>query len=200
MTTTTRMGLLGASGAACLAATIIAFHVLQPELDPTRHYVSEYAYGTGGWIFTVGYVAAGVGAFLSAWAFASAIAGWRAFAAAACLGLVGVGLVVTGVTRIDLAGANGTIVSTASGQAHELAGYIAILGLLPGSILAATALGHSGDPAAARWGWFLAAAAIIGFLAVMVAQRLDAVGVGQRIFLAAALAWFAWVGVHTARA
>lgn len=190
-----RFGMAGAAGAVALAVILAAFHAIQPGLSPTEHFVSEYAYGALGWLFTVGYCLAGLGTLLSAWALAAGAGGWRGRTSAACLVLVGLGLVGTGVTRIDLAGPDGTIVSTASGQAHELAGYLAIVGMIPGAFLVASAIARDPSSAGSRTtARLLAVGVLAGFLLVIAAQRIDLPGLGQRLFLVAALSWLAWLG------
>jgi len=196
MTRTNTLAGVGAAAALYLAATLLVMHAIQPDLNPATHYVSEYAHGDLGWLVMAGYVVAAVGALAIAWSALSTLSGRWAVASAACLALVG--LVATGLTRIDVAQADGTVVSTASGMAHELAGYVMFLGLIPGAFILSGAFRR--DPllvratfAARLFAWGL----VITFvLAIMVFQRLELVGVGQRVFLVTWLSWLVFVALE----
>jgi len=198
MTRTNTLAGVGAAAALYLAATLLVMHAIQPDLNPATHYVSEYAHGDLGWLVMAGYVVAAVGALAIAWSALSTLSGRWAVASAACLALVGLGLVATGLTRIDVAQADGTVVSTASGMAHELAGYVMFLGLIPGAFILSGAFRR--DPllvratfAARLFAWGL----VITFvLAIMVFQRLELVGVGQRVFLVTWLSWLVFVALE----
>jgi Protein of unknown function (DUF998) len=192
-----RLALLASGAAAFLAGVGVAMHAIQPDLDPARHYVSEYAHGELGWLVTVGYVAAGVATLVLAWQLVAGLgrARWP-LAAAACLALVSIGLVATGVTRIDLAQPDGSVISTASGTAHELAGYIAILGLLPGAFVVSGAFRRDPRLVGVAGGARLLAWAILAtFAGVIAAQSLDLVGIGQRLFIGTWLAWLIYVSL-----
>jgi hypothetical protein len=198
MTRTNTLAGVGAAAALYLAATLLVMHAIQPDLNPATHYVSEYAHGDLGWLVMAGYVVAAVGALAIAWSALSTLSGRWAVASAACLALVGLGLAATGLTRIDVAQADGTVVSTASGMAHELAGYVMFLGLIPGAFILSGAFRR--DPllvratfAARLFAWGL----VITFvLAIMVFQRLELVGVGQRVFLVTWLSWLVFVALE----
>jgi hypothetical protein len=186
---------IGAVAAIYLALTLAAMHAVQPGLDPMQHYVSEYAYGSFGAWLQVGYVVAGAGVLLLAASVATWLAGSRwAAVTAASLVLVAAGLAATGITRIDVP--VGGDAATTSGTVHELAGYVAILGLLVGGFSLPAALGRAGRDrlavAARRYAWVVVGA-VVG---TIVLQRLNLVGLGQRIFLAGALSWLAWIGVQ----
>jgi hypothetical protein len=114
-----------------------------------------------------------------------------------CLALVGLGLIATGLTRIDVAQADGSAASTASGMAHELAGYVVFLGMIPGAFALSGAFRR--DPRLARaafaarlfaWGLVIALVLAVAF------QRLEMVGFGQRLFLAVWLSWLIFVGLQ----
>jgi len=186
---------IGALAVVVLALTLAAMHAVQPDLDPMRHYVSEYAYGPfGGWL-QVGYVVAAAGALLLALSVAAWLPGprWTAIVAASLV-LVAVGLAATGLTRIDVP-VDGNV-STTSGTFHELAGYVAILGLLVGGFGLAAALGRADRDRLAGVAWRYAGIVVVAVVATIVLQRLDLVGLGQRIFLAVALSWLVWVGMQ----
>jgi Protein of unknown function (DUF998) len=196
MRTTETMARVGAGAVIYLALTLAVMHAVQRELDPMTHYLSEYAYGSFGVWLQAGYVVAGLGVLLLAVSVVPRLPDSRLWSvvAAGALGLVATGLAATGLTRIDLP--VGGDVATTSGTLHELAGYVAILGLIVGGFSIAAALGRAGRPALAatgrRYVWIVVAAVI----ATIVLQRLDLVGLGQRIFLAVAFSWLVWVGIQ----
>jgi hypothetical protein len=192
---------IGAAAVLVLGLTLIAMHAIQPGLDPATQYVSEYAHGPFGWLVMVAYVAAGLGVLAIAWAARTTLSGTRTLALAICLALVGVGLIATGVTRIDLPAADGSVASTASGMAHELAGYVLFLGLIPGaSLVAATFRRDPRLSSAALPAWIFAGSIVITFIVAVMSLSLDLIGVGQRIFLATWIAWLIFVALHLSRA
>lgn len=198
----TLAAVIGTGAVAFLMIVLVAMHLIQPELSPIDHFVSEYAYGRLGWLVPWSYVLAGAGTLLMVWSLLARLGrtGW-AVASAGCLAVIGVGLVGTGLTRIDLAGADGALVVTGSGRLHELAGYVAILGLVAGSFVVPAAFRRDPDMANGtatlslfRWGL------LAGLVGVVLAQRLGSTGLGQRAFLAVALSWLIVVGVQLAGA
>jgi hypothetical protein len=201
MTRSATLAGIGAASVIYLVLTLIAMHAIQPGLNPATHYVSEYARGPFGWLVMVAYVAAGAGVLGVAWSAGSVLSGTRSLALAICLALVGVGLIATGVTRIDLPAADGSVTSTASGMAHELAGYVLFLGLLPGAFLVAATFRR--DPrlsSAALPAWIFAGSIVITFVVAVMSQSLDLLGVGQRILLTTWLAWLIFVALQLSRA
>jgi len=195
MTRSVNLARVGAAAVLFLGLTLIAMHAIQPGLDPSTHYVSEYAHGRFGWLVMVAYVMGGAGVLAIAWSAGSTLSGTRSVVLTACLALVGVGLIATGVTRIDLPGADGLVASTASGMAHELAGYVMFLGMIPGAFLVAAAFRR--DPrlsgGAAVPAWIFAGSIVFTFAVAVMSQSLDLIGVGQRIFLVTWLAWLLFV-------
>ena len=201
MTRSVNLAAIGAAAVVFLGLALVAMHAIQPSLDPATHYVSEYAYGQFGWLVMVAYVAAGAGVLGVAWSAGSVLSGTRSLALAICLALVGVGLIATGVTRIDLPAADGSVASTASGMAHELAGYVLFLGLIPGAFLVAATFRR--DPrlsSAALPAWIFAGSIVITFIVAVMSLSLDLIGVGQRIFLATWIAWLVFVALQLSSA
>jgi hypothetical protein len=201
MTRSVNLASIGAAAVLFLGLTLIAMHAIQAGLDPATHYVSEYTHGRFGWLVMVAYVAAGAGVLGVAWSAGSVLSGTRSLALAICLALVGVGLIASGVTRIDLPAADGSVASTASGMAHELAGYVLFLGLIPGAFLVAATFRR--DPrlsSAALPAWIFAGSIVITFVVAVMSLSLDLIGVGQRIFLATWIAWLVFVALQLSSA
>ena len=201
MTRSMSLARVAAAAVLFLGLTLIAMHAIQPGLNPATHYVSEYAHGRFGWLVMVAYVAAGAGVLVMAWSAGSVLSGTRSLALAICLALVGVGLIASGVTRLDLPAADGSVASTASGMAHELAGYVLLLGMIPGAFLVAATFRR--DPrlsSAAMPAWIFAGSIVVTFVIAVMSLSLDLIGVGQRIFLATWVAWLIFVALQLSSA
>jgi hypothetical protein len=201
MTRSRSLASIGAAAVLFLGLVLIAMHAIQPGLNPATHYVSEYAHGQFGWLVMVAYVAAGVGVLGIAWSAGTTLSGTRSVALAICLALVGVVFIATAATRIDLPAADGSVTSTASGMAHNLAGYVGLLGLIPGAFLvAATFRRDSRLSSAVLSAWIFAASIVITFVVAVMSLSLDLVGVGQRTFLTTWLAWLIFVAFQLSSA
>ena len=201
MSRSVNLASIGAAAVLFLGLALIAMHAIQPGLNPATHYVSEYAHGQFGWLVMVAYIAAGAGVLSIAWSAGTKLSGKRSVALALCLALVGVGLIATGVTRIDLPAADGSVASTASGMAHELAGYVVFLGMLPGAVLVAATFRR--DPrlsSAALLAWIFAGSIVVTFVIAVMSQSVDLIGVGQRIFLTTWVAWLIFVALQLSSA
>jgi hypothetical protein len=201
MTRSLNLASIGAAAVLFLGLVLIAMHAIQPGLNPATHYVSEYAHDQFGWLVMVAYVAAGAGVLGIAWSAGTTLSGTRSVALAICLALVGVGLIATGVTRIDLPADDGSVAYTASGMAHELAGYVMFLGMLPGAFLVAATFRR--DPrlsSAALPAWIFAGGIVVTFVVAVMSLSLDLIGVGQRIFLATWIAWLIFVALQLSSA
>ena len=199
---TDRLALLGAVAVTSLAVIVAAMHIIQPGLSPVDHLISEYAYGRLGWLLTSGYVLAGSGTLLLASQLpARSGTGRRSLASGGCLALVGVGLIATGLTRIDVARVDGAVISTVSGQIHELAGYVAVLGLIAAAFVLSATIRRERQRSSGRWSafrlyrWALPASVA----ALVIARPLGGSGLGQRAFLALALSWLIYVGIELSR-
>lgn len=190
--------LVGTTAVASLLIVLCAMHFVQPMLSPADHFVSEYAHGRLGWLVPLAYVVAGFGTLLMVWPLVARFedAGWVR-ASAGCLTLAGLGLIGTGLTRIDVAEADGVLTTTRSGQFHEIASLVAVIGLVAGAFLIPAALANrpvvpSGTSTLKRLRWGL----LLGLAGVLVARPLGSVGLAQRAFLLVALSWLVLVGVQ----
>jgi hypothetical protein len=190
--------LVGAASVAALLIVLVVMHLVQPGLSPVDHFVSEYAYGRLGWLVPFGYVLAGSGTLVLVWPLMArfGMTGW-ALASAGSLTVIGLGLIATGLTRIDIAGPDGGLVSTNSGQLHELASYVAVFGLVAGAFVIPATFRR--DPLLSKsmsalrlFRWLLLASLIV----VLLARPLGVVGLGQRLFLVVALSWLILVGIR----
>jgi hypothetical protein len=86
-------------------------------------------------------------------------------------------------------------------MAHNLAGYVGLLGLIPGAFLvAATFRRDSRLSSAVLSAWIFAASIVITFVVAVMSLSLDLVGVGQRTFLTTWLAWLIFVAFQLSSA
>lgn len=183
-----RLGVLATSCFAVFLAIVIALHFVQPELHPFRRFVSEYAVGPMGWLLNVGFLCFAFGLAALAAAF-----GWlltppsRTRPGGALLGVSALGILAGGLFNADLQGTDVTM----QGIAHDLAGFVAFLSLLPGTIVTSRRLAGANRLGGLYRGlrplaWLLVAL----FLAMMfVFGPLGVVGLGQRIFIGGMFGW-----------
>jgi hypothetical protein len=201
MSSAQRAGLVGASAVALLIIVLVSMHLIQPGLSPIDHLVSEYALGQLGWLVMSGYVVAGTGTLLLVWPLISRFgkAGW-ALASAGSLTVVGLGFIASGLTRIDVAGADGVLISTSSGQLHELASYVALPGLIAGAfaIHATFRREHLVSSGASTFRLFKLAV-VASLIGVLLARPVGVAGLGQRAFLIVTLSWLILIGIHLSR-
>lgn len=183
-----RLGLLAASGFTVFIAVAVVLHFVQPELHPSRRFISEYAAGSMGWLLNAGFAFFAVG--LSALAIAF---GWRPGPLAGTrvggvlLGVSAVGILVGGLFNADLQGAG----RTTRGVVHDLAGFVAFFSLIPGAIIVSKRLARADRLRGSYRRLTLLAWLLVPlFLAMMlVFGPLGLVGLGQRVFLCGLFAW-----------
>lgn len=112
------LGTLGALGAVTFLGTLLAVHLADSGPSPVRDYVSDYANGPAGEVFTAGLVAHALGNVALAFGIwltlpPSGAGRWGAV----LVGLAAVGLLVAGVYPTDAPG----LVSTTAGTVHRSA-------------------------------------------------------------------------------
>src|SRR5215469_8600764 len=84
-------------------AAVVALHVLRPELNPTRHAVSNYAIGPFGFLMTAAFFTLALSEFALALGLARSLTTSRgALASVLLLYLAGAGMVVTGIFPGDV--------------------------------------------------------------------------------------------------
>lgn len=183
-----RLGRVATSSFAVFLAVVVALHFVQPELHPFRRFVSEYAVGRMGWLLNAGFFFFAFGLAALATAF-----GWlldlpaRTRVGGTLLGISALGILAGGLFNADLQGAD----RTAQGIVHDLAGFVAFFGLMPGAIVCSRRLARAdrlrgGHRRLDVLAWMLVAL----FLAMMfVFGPLGLVGLGQRVFLCGVFAW-----------
>ena len=102
------------------------------------------------------------------------------------LAVFAAGVAVAGIFQTDPEGA----ATTASGTVHELAFLVASLCLIAATILVSRGLRKDDTwRSYAPVAWALALLALVAFIAFVIVSESDFAGVGQRVFVAAVLAW-----------
>jgi hypothetical protein len=191
------LALVALGGIAWFVASIVALHVLRPDVAPLAQGISHYANGPWGVLFDIADVALGVGGL------ALTVGLWRGLAPTArspvgllLLGVWSLATVASGLFPIDAPGAPPSL----AGAVHGAAG-LNFLCLVAAALLVARRL-----PADARWAP-IARPALVGALAILVTavalylliEPLRSLGLGglaQRAYWAAALAWLALIAAR----
>lgn len=179
-------------------ATVLPLHVVQSGLSPVDDFVSDYANGRAGWLFTVGTLVHGAGNV----AIAAGLARELRPAPAARLGVAGfalaaVGLIVAGIFRTDPPGAPSTTFGAVHGLATNISFGIEIVALL------LLAWGFRQD---AGWRDYLGLSVALTLLAtsatlwLVIALRTEVMtGLAERVALASFTVWEFTTGLRLAR-
>lgn len=174
--TAVERGAAAVSAAAGVAFAVLlgALHVVQPELDPTWRFISEYALGRAGSMMTTAFVALALSLLGAVVALARQVRTWPGRLGLALLGIAAVGLLVaaafpTDPISVPVQG------QTASGQLHQLG---ASLDWSPvGMLLLAWALGRT--EAWSAWRRRLLLAAAVPFVLMLVFSGVAAAAGGE---------------------
>lgn len=129
-----RWATIGVAAAAAFAGLLLLLHLIQPQLDPTWRFVSEYALGPAGWLMTAAFLAlalACAGVVALYWGQASTVVGRIGVVLA---GLSGLGLLIAAVFPTDPI-TTAPQDATPSGTLHQVGGQ---LNLTPFAILLIT--------------------------------------------------------------
>lgn len=183
-TSARRLATIAMAGFAAFIAIYVAFHFIQPELDPLRRFGSEYAAGRAGWLMVIAFFALAVGLAAQAWAFERALRPARSRAATVLFLIGAVGTVGSGVFTADLQGTG----VTRSGILHDLSGFVMFLSLIPAILILSHRLRRHGR---LRGGYraLLPVAWLVLALFLAALFLIPLPGLGQRLFLAAFFAW-----------
>ncbi len=205
--TTVERGAAAVSVAAAIAFALLlgALHIVQPELDPTWRFISEYALGRAGWLMTAAFVA------LAASLLGAAVALARQVRTRP--GRVGLALLVIAALGVLMAAAFPTDPITLPVEAHTTYGRLHELGASldwspVGMLLIAWSLGRT--QAWRPWRTRLLLAAVIPCLLTVVFTGVAATAGGEygpgvyaglvgRVMLLSYLGWFMTVAVALRR-
>ena len=121
-------GTAGVVGVGLFALTVVALHILDPDLSVIDEPISVYSLGEYGWLSQVGTIAMGLGLIGIALGLRETlVSGKRVTASWVLVLIAGLGFIISGLFVTDPTGA---IESTTSGTLHDLGGYISLLGVV----------------------------------------------------------------------
>jgi hypothetical membrane protein len=164
-----------------------ALHLLRPDLDPTRHVLSEYANGGHGLIMTAVFYGTGVACAALGWRLRSAL-DWFGITGAvpALLMLAGAALIVSGVFEVGLPDEP----ESAAEAIHSAASISAFVLMIAAMLLFALACSRD-----ANWRTFRPLATVLAVTAAAAAALSPFAdgtawtGVAQRVLGGAVLLW-----------
>lgn len=199
LVTAETLGTVGVVGSVYFAITVVAMHFIEPDLNPIRRFVSDYANGRAGWLQGLAFIVFGIGILAIAIGLYRALnPGRRATVAAVLIGILGVGIVASGIFPTDVPLEDGSQSYTFSGQMHDFAGIFGFLSLIVGTFLLRGVFAR--DPqwqALARPARWFSWAILIGLLVfVIVGEIADLVGILQRIWLVIVITWLLLLAFH----
>ena len=177
-------------GVTYFAVSIVALHVLRPELNPIQRPTSEYAVGPYGWLMTSAFFSLSVASFALVHGLPHSLAQpARSRVGLALIGVWAVGLLIAMRFPIDLDRAPSTI----TGTIHRTNGPLTFLALTVGVVLVSWRFRY-----ATTWRPYHCAALglslvmLAAFVAtpVSLATQAGMAGLSQRIYLAAFVTWF----------
>lgn len=160
---------------------LVAFHLVQPEVDPVTSATSEYANGTAGVLSQVATLAVGIGAL--ALAAALPTVSRVGLAGRVLLGVFGAAKLVQAFFPIDAVG----VETTTAGLIHNLTGNLAFFVLPVAALLLLGTLRGTGRRAPVVLTWVLPVATI----AVLAGDAAGVFGLAQRLYLVVAALWVA---------
>ena len=189
-------------GTGVFVVTLVAMHVVQPELSPVDVAVSYYMNGRWGWVLGAGLIALGLGSI----SLAAAIR--RAAPAAAgagfwLLAIWGTGAVLGGIFPPDPYG-HWDRPPSFSGMAHGMSAMVAFVAFPPAAWLLSRRLSSNSPPGTRTWIALttLAAACAVSLIAffaclapVFQNRAPYALGLVERVLIAAYVAWLVTAAV-----
>jgi len=194
---TKNLGLTALLGAASFTSSLIVLQVARSDIDWTRHYVSDFANGSLGWVFVLGVLVHGFGNLaLSLGLRRSLDPGPLRTGAVVLLAVAVAGIVGAALFPIDSAFSS----PTRAGLAHR-----AFVGVSFPLELAALLLFSAAFTRHARWRPYsrtsfvlsaISAVALTGLLLAVLLNQLP--GLAERLALASFLAWEFWAAFHLA--
>lgn len=181
------LALLAIVGMAYYLSSVVAAHLLRPDIDPVSRPVSDYAVGPFGSFVGVAIFALGVGSLALALGLRLGIAPpGRSRAGLLLLALYGVGQLGVAIFPIDAEGA-----WTATGFAHNIAGNVSFFCFPPAVILLSVGMGKDRRwRALRRPALSLSLIVLVGAILVLVsANVVGGFGIAPRLFLLTTVLW-----------
>ena len=188
------LALLAVVGIADFLLTLVALHVLRPDVNPVLEPISNYAVGPYGFLLTAANIGIGLAAFALMFGLYLGIAPpGRSYAGLFLLGVYGVSGLLAGIFPIDVGGEATTV-----GAIHNVVGNISFFCFPIAAILLSLGMGKD-----ERWRSFrrpalaLSLVIVLTVILTMVGFNLGVgFGVTQRIANVTALTWMLAVALH----
>ena len=118
--TLARMTMISSS---TFAVLLLLLHIIQPQLDPTWNFISEYARGNFGWLMSLAFVALAVTCVSGTLLFWKTIPGWAGRVGSVLLGLSSIGMLLAALFVTDPINTPMDQLST-SGTLHSIGGQL----------------------------------------------------------------------------
>ncbi len=181
----------------------IAVHLLNPAFSPVRNYISDYAVGAYGFIYTSAYWVTVVGCLaLSVALFRQLPTGMSAKVGAVLIAVFGLTYALTAIFPTEIL-KPGEFPHGAAGGIHALAALIGWIAAFTGALLVSSAFSRrnelkrfAGPLRALAW---LMVIAFVGVIGVM-ASRQPVAGLAEKIFIVLREAWLLLAAVGVIRA
>ncbi len=110
-------------GSSSFAVLLLALHLVQPNLDPTWSFISEYARGSFGWLMSLAFIALAAACVSGAVLFWKSIAGWAGRIGSGLLGVSSIGMVLAALFVTDPINTPMDQLTT-SGTLHSIGGQL----------------------------------------------------------------------------
>ncbi|HJQ81803.1 MAG TPA: DUF998 domain-containing protein [Lacipirellulaceae bacterium] len=200
-TATRWLAAVGLIGVSVFAPAILALHVIQPELSPLQEAVSYYVHGRRGWLLTLGLLSLGIGSL--ALAIALGVQKARSRTGLVLLATWSVGVIVGGIFTADPPGSWDQPPS-AAGTIHGIAAMIAFAALPAAAVTLTRSFGQDARWLPLRGTLNLLSAAVVSSYVVFMASLTPVfvrpgppilLGLTERIFIVASLAWLTTVAI-----
>ena len=167
---------------------VVLMHVLRPDLEAAKHFLSEYALGPYSWVMTASFVAASAGCLcLSLGLRRSGLVTVLATCGQALFAIAGAGLLVSAICPMD--SPQGP--STTTGEIHDISFLVNVTSLFLAEVLTSFAFGvHPRWRAYRRIALALAAVVLACFVLQFATLRKGApYGLANRAFAMSLMAW-----------
>jgi hypothetical membrane protein len=179
-----------------------AVHLLNPAFSPVRNYISDYAVGAYGYVYTSAYWVTVLGCLALTVALFRQFPEASARIGAACIALFGLTYALTALFPTELL-SPGEFPHTMAGIIHVTAALLGWFAMIAGAMLVSGAFArapshHSGAGMLRALAWLMLVA-LVGLFAVMGARQPFA-GLAEKIFIVLREAWLIITAAGVCRA
>ena len=178
-------------GVGAFVVGVLVLHLLNRDLNPAQHTISEYVLGSFGWIQTVDFLAAGVGTLALALTLSRAVNDPGRIAPV-LIGSFGVCMLLLAFIPTDVTPEPTTTV----GWAHGLIAMAGFALLIAGMFVIAGKFSRDAAWSALRTPTIAWAGTASATFLLMLILGASGQGIGQRIFIAVLLSWMLAMAYH----